>query len=58
MEAKIQIAAVFADCPECNGALLDDLGSTLIPVVDYSSGKKFKCEDCGKEFKLEIKAWR
>jgi len=56
--AKIQIATVYADCPECGGPLADESGSHCIPVSHYTRGQQFMCDDCCKYFPLELKAWK
>jgi len=59
MKAKISPAAFYADCPECNGPLLDpDSGAHTIHTQFYNKDHSFECEECGQFFKLEAKAWR
>jgi uncharacterized protein with PIN domain len=58
-KAKISLATVWADCPECGGSLSDpESGSLCIPVGLFDTTDKFTCDDCGKEFRLEAKAWK
>jgi transposase-like protein len=56
--AKVRLAAVYADCPVCGGSLADEGGSHCIPVNWYSKDQRFACDDCGREFRLEAKAWK
>ena len=58
-KAKITIAGVYADCPECGGPLSDkESGSHIIPINQYGKDDSFICDDCGKSFGLEARAFK
>jgi len=57
-KAIFKIETVSAFCPECDGYLMDDDGSTMINVSQFDKNIKFECEDCGKFFQIKNGAFK
>ena len=58
-KAKVIIVSVDVRCPYCDGDVPDtDSGSLYIDIIQHAPSDIFTCQDCGKQFQLEAKAWK